>query len=138
MRVHILVEADVNPTEDLEKVETAIMNIFPTASIAVTYGEEMQRLIATMEDLEGVAELRRRLQQERILAAARRVLQRGTQGQSIIFYLNKQVAYVERISFCEPAGESPLGPLEVTIQCDEPRDVIDWLTMDSPRDPVTR
>ncbi len=130
-RVQVLVEADVNPTEDREKVETAIMNLFPTASITVTSGGATQRLVAAMEGLEGVAELRRRLQQERILAAARRVLRRGTQGQSITFYLNKQVAYVERISFCEPTGESPLGPLEVTIRCDEPRDVVDWLTKDA-------
>ncbi len=128
--IQVLVEADVNPTEDLEKVETAIMNIFPTASITVTSGGATQRLVAAIESLEGVAELRRRFQQERILAAARRVLRRGIQGQFITFYLNKQVAYVERISFCEPTGESPLGPLEVTIQCDEPRDMIDWLTRD--------
>jgi predicted RNA binding protein with dsRBD fold (UPF0201 family) len=137
-RVQVVVEVEVNPTEDREKVMKAITNVFPTASIDATSGGEKSRLIATTEGLEGLAELHRRLSQERILAAARRVFRRGTLGQSITFYLNKQVAYVQRISFCEPAGESPLGPIEVTMRCDDPKEVIDWLTRNTSRNSAPR
>jgi predicted RNA binding protein with dsRBD fold (UPF0201 family) len=68
------------------------------------------------------------LRRERILDAARKVLFRGIQGKKIVFYLNKQVAYVGHISFSQPYGESPLGPIRVEIQCDDPQSLIDWLT----------
>jgi predicted RNA binding protein with dsRBD fold (UPF0201 family) len=67
------------------------------------------------------------LRRERIRDAARGVLYEGLSEKSIIFYLNKQVAYVGHVSFSKPVGESPLGPIKVEIQCDKPRELIDWL-----------
>ena len=119
--VQVVVEVEVNPTEDLEKVKKTITNFFPTASIAVTPGERKRLLVATAEGMKGLTEFSSRLRQERILAAARRVFRRGTEGKYITFFLNKQVAYVQRISFCNPYGESPLGAIEVKIRCDDPK-----------------
>ena len=77
-----------------------------------------------MESLRKFHDLLRR---EMILDAARAVLLRGLQGNTITFHLNKQVAYVGHISFSQPVGESPLGPIRVEIRCDDPRGLIDWL-----------
>jgi predicted RNA binding protein with dsRBD fold (UPF0201 family) len=136
--VQVVVEVEANPTEDLEKVKKAITNFFPTTSIDVTLGGRKSLLVATAEGTKGLAEFYSRLRQERILAAARRVFRRGTEGNYISFYLNKQVAYVQRISFCDPYGESPLGTIEVKIMCDDPKELIDWLTRDASRDRSSR
>jgi predicted RNA binding protein with dsRBD fold (UPF0201 family) len=132
--VQVVVEVEVNPTEDLEKVKKAITNFFPTAAIEVTSGRQKPLLVATTEGTKGLTEFYSRLRQERILAVARRVFWKGTDGNFITFYLNKQVAYIQRISFCDPFGESPLGPIRVKIRCDDPKEVVDWLTRDTSRD----
>ncbi len=76
------------------------------------------------------------LQRDRIRAAGRAVLRRSTSGNRIVFYLNKQVAYVSHISFSEREGESPLGPISVVIETENPDHVIDWLTgqLEEPRE----
>lgn len=136
--IQVVVEAELNPTENLEKVKKAIINIFPTASIDVRLGGRKSLLVATTEGIHGLSEFYGSLRQERILAAARRVFRRGTQGNYITFYLNKQVAYAQHISFCNSFGESPLGPIQVKVRCDDPREVINWLTKVISRNKKTR
>jgi len=34
---------------------------------------------------------------------------------------------VGHISFSEPVGESPLGPIRVEVRCEDPRELINWL-----------
>ena len=126
--IQVVVEVEVNPTENLEKVKEAIINLFPTATIDVRFGGRKSLLIATTDGINGLTEVYGNLRQERILAVARRVFRRGTRGKYIIFYLNKQVAYAQRISFCDPFGESPLGSIQVKIKCDDPSAIIEWLT----------
>ena len=126
--IQVVVEVEVNPTENLEKVKEAIINLFPTATIDVRFGGRKSLLIATTDGINGLTEVYGNLRQERILAVARRVFRRGTRGKYITFYLNKQVAYAQRISFCDPFGESPLGSIQVKIKCDDPSAIIEWLT----------
>ncbi len=68
------------------------------------------------------------LQRDRIRSAAAAVLRRGTDGEEITVFLNKQVAYAGHVSFCEPEGESPLGPIRLTIKTRQPARIIEWLT----------
>jgi hypothetical protein len=42
--------------------------------------------------------------------------------------LNKQVAFAGHVSFSKEVAESPLGPIKVKIESENPRDLIDWLT----------
>ena len=123
------IEVEVKPTEDPKKVEKAIRNFFTYTSLenVPRHGEGF--LIARIEGKWGLLKFYERLRQERILNAARKALIRGLKGNSITFCLNKQVAYVNHISFCEPVAESPLGPIRVEIRCDNPRELIDWLTL---------
>jgi uncharacterized protein len=67
------------------------------------------------------------LQRDRIRAAARSVLRRSIEGNRIVFFLNKQAAHAGHVSFSSPEGESPLGPIQVILETEEPEHVIDWL-----------
>ena len=68
------------------------------------------------------------LQRDRIRAAARAVLSRGIEQDRIVAFLNKQVAYAGHVSFCEPEGESPLGPIRLEVESEDLMGIIEWLT----------
>jgi len=67
------------------------------------------------------------IQRDRIRAAARSILRRSVDGNRIIFFLNKQAAYAGHVSFSAPEGESPLGPIQVIVETDNPEQLINWL-----------
>lgn len=126
-RVSITAEAVVNPTEDPEKVKHALQNIILNPAFDEISLEGERLLVARAEGKEGLTNLYKLLRQQRILDAARRVMFRGIDGNSITFHLNKQVASVGHISFCQPEAESPLGPIKIVITCEEPEALIEWL-----------
>jgi predicted RNA binding protein with dsRBD fold (UPF0201 family) len=128
MSVRILVESIVNPTEDEKKVERALQNVFPSAKIERATPSDILRLRIQGEGLEFLSTLRNLIKQERIRSAARAILLSGTHGQRIHAHLNKQAAFAGRISFCQPEGESPLGPISIAIDATSPEDVVEYLT----------
>jgi len=125
--VDVHVEVEVNPTEDPEKVRKAVENIFGSAEFEVKPQRQGSLLIAKTKGIDGLTKLNNLLRRERIRAAARGVLFDGLGEKSIVFYLNKQVAYAGHISFSKPVAESPLGPIRVQIRCNNPRELIEWL-----------
>jgi hypothetical protein len=125
--IKIRIEADVNPTEDVEKVKQAVENMFSIIEIEIKQSTRGSRLIAEAEGMEGLTKLYNLLRRERIRDAARGVLFKGLSKNAITFYLNKQAAYAGHVSFCQPVAESPLGPIKVQIKCDKPQELIDWL-----------
>ncbi len=84
--------------------------------------------VGKSEGLGALEKFHNLLRRERILDAARRIMIKGLKGKTITFYLNKQVAFVGHVSFSQPEKESPLGPIMVRISCENPRELIDWLT----------
>jgi len=123
------VEADVNPTEDENKVRRAVENMFGNLDFEVeTHECAANLLVGKGKGREPLTKLQNLLKRERIRDAARRAFYEGLGEKSMIFYLNKQVAYVDHVSFSKPFGESPLGPIKVEVRCDNPRELIDWLT----------
>jgi hypothetical protein len=128
MNYDIIITADIHPTEDPLKVKTAINNLFSAVSFHVSERQEIQQLTATMTHTSGLQQFYTRLREERIVSAARRWLRRNIHSSTISFCLHKQAAYSNRISFCAPDGESPLGPIRVTIHSDNPQEFINWLT----------
>lgn len=125
--IEVTVKVEVNPTEDVEKVKMAVANVFANAEIDVKPQNRGSMLVARAHSLEGLTKLYNLLRRERIRDAARGALFEGMRGKSITFYLNKQVAYAGHLSFSTPVAESPLGPIEVQIKCDNPQELIDWL-----------
>jgi predicted RNA binding protein with dsRBD fold (UPF0201 family) len=125
--INVHIEVEINPTEDSEKVKRAIENVFGKVDFEIKPQQRGSLLTAEIKGLDGLTKLQNLLRRERIRAAARGVLFEGLRGNSITFYLNKQVAFVGHLSFSEPVGESPLGPIKIEIHCDNPKELIDWL-----------
>jgi predicted RNA binding protein with dsRBD fold (UPF0201 family) len=122
----IEVQAQIQPTEDMEKVRHAVENIFGTTLEQEVAGEGTL-LRCRAKDKEHLVRLRTILQRERIRDAARKVFLAGLRGNTITFFLNKQVAYAGHVSFCEESAESPLGPIRVKIKTENPLMLVDWI-----------
>jgi len=123
----VQVEVDINPTESEDKVKRAVENMFGNLELEVKPQRQGSLLVGRGKGMDALTKLQNLLRRERIRDAARGVLYGGLSGKSIVFYLNKQVAYAGHVSFSKPVAESPLGPIKVEIQCDNPRELIDWL-----------
>jgi len=125
--VMIQIEVEVNPTEDGAKVKRAVENVFSNVYLEPKPLRRGSVLTARTKTIDGLTKLYNLLRRERIRDAARAVLYKGMSERSITFYLNKQVAYAGHVSFSQPTGESPLGPIRVQIQCSDPQGLLDWL-----------
>jgi hypothetical protein len=125
--IKVYVEAEINPTESEDKVKQAIENIFGNVKTKVQPIYKGARLTAETRSLESLTKLYNLLRRERIRDAARRALFDGLSGKTISFCLNKQVAFAGHVSFSKEVAESPLGPIKVKIECENPRELIDWL-----------
>jgi predicted RNA binding protein with dsRBD fold (UPF0201 family) len=124
-----VIETEINPTEDAEKVRLAVENVFGAVEFEVRRGKYGDTLVAKTEGTQGLTKFYNLLRREHIRDAARSVFFRGIDGKSVTFCLNKQVAYAGHVSFSEPTGESPLGPIRVKIICENLRELIDWLAL---------
>jgi predicted RNA binding protein with dsRBD fold (UPF0201 family) len=125
--IAVRVETEINLTEDEEKVEKAVANIFDNLSTEIKPSFKGSVLYGAAEGREALIKFRSLLSLDRIRNAARRALFGGIRGRTICFCLNKQVAFAGHVSFSEEVAESPLGPLRITIECEDPRLLIDWL-----------
>jgi predicted RNA binding protein with dsRBD fold (UPF0201 family) len=116
-----------HPTEDPKKISTALKNIIQSDVKIENIGDDIYLYIESTEprDLDHLYEL---LRQQRILDVARKTLRNGIAGNSTYFYVNKQVAFIGKINFCDEEGESPLGPIRVEIEYNNIDHLIDWLT----------
>jgi predicted RNA binding protein with dsRBD fold (UPF0201 family) len=85
------------------------------------------QVIIDGKDQTSLERFRMILQRDQIRAAARSVLRRSADGNRIVFFLNKQAAYAGHVSFSAPEGESPLGPIWVIVETDNPEQLINWL-----------
>ncbi len=122
MGIEIIIETEVYPTEDVEKIKDAILKIFPDAKIEVLAGE----IRALSQSIENFGKI---LKEERIRDAARSVLLGNLYDDEIIFGINKQAATVGKISFS--VGNVPLGDMKITIRGENLRDVVDRIAPDT-------
>jgi uncharacterized protein len=127
VEVTVFVETQINPTENEESVKAAINNFLDNATITIKPFIKGNSLTAVAKGQDSLLKLRNLLHNDRILDASRRLLFKSIRGNMISFYLNKQVAFVGHISFSEESSESPLGPIRVNIETDDPEQLIDWL-----------
>jgi uncharacterized protein len=125
--VTVHAEAEIYPTESEEKVKAALNNILGNVSMRIKQDGRENVLIAEAEGQESLVKFRNILRSDRVRDASRKALFRSTRGSTIRFCLNKQVAFAGHISFCEETAESPLGPIKVTIETDNPQQLIEWL-----------
>jgi len=127
VEVTVFVEAEVNPTEEGDKVQTAVNNVLGNASITLRASQSGSTLTAEAKGQDSLVKLRNILRNDHIRDAARRILFRSIRGNEIIFFLNKQVAFAGHISFSEETAESPLGPIRFILETDDPPQLVEWL-----------
>ena len=133
VEVTVFVETQINPTENEESVKAAVNNFLDNATITIKPSIKGSSLTAVAKGQDSLFKLRNLLHNDRIRDASRRLLFKSIRGNMISFYLNKQVAFVGHISFSEESSESPLGPIRVNIETDDPEQLIDWLAEKSSR-----
>jgi len=126
--VSVYVEVEINPTESEDKVKSAVENMFGSIPVQIKPLRKSSLLVSEAKGLEALTKLSNLLRRERIRSASRRALFEGLKGDIISFCLNKQVAYAGHVSFSQEVAESPLGPIKVRIECENPRELINWLT----------
>ena len=126
--VSISIEADVYPTEDVEKVSQAIKNIFPR--IVLSYEERgyYGRITGSGMGRELLETMRMLIRARRIRTSARAFLKKHKTDNRLEFLLNKHAAYAGKVSFCESESETPLGAIRVLIEDAEVDRLIEWLT----------
>lgn len=117
----LCVEAEVRATEDRAKVEAAVNGIFPALKLNLVD----DRLIGESTDIRSLDRLHQLLRLQAILDSARKIMRAGRRGNIVGFMLNKQVAAVSKVSFTD--GESPLGPIVVTLDAPDIECLIDYL-----------
>ncbi|NLE05885.1 MAG: hypothetical protein GX638_13955 [Crenarchaeota archaeon] len=127
MKVNVCVETKVNPTENNEKVKKALFNLFGDLPVEIKPVHNGQILAIQVCGQESLNYIRNILARDRIRDSSRKILRDSTKNDEIIFYLNKQVAFAGHVSFCEAEAESPLGPIKVSINCENPAELINWL-----------
>ncbi len=116
--IEIFVSSSVKPTERVDRVVSAIENIFPGLIMDIRSDR-----IEAYDGLESLRMIHELLRRQKILDAARSEMLRGLDGEATSFRLNKQAALMGFVSF--PAEEEPLGSIHVRITGGER--VIDWL-----------
>lgn len=120
-------EVEVNPTEDSAKVKSAIGNLFLPSSTEFLSYHTSNLFKIKIVGKEGLMRFYTLLRQEQILSTTRTVLTKGILNETVIFFLNKQAAYMKRISFCDSISKSPLGAIRVAIKSNDLQALIDWL-----------
>jgi predicted RNA binding protein with dsRBD fold (UPF0201 family) len=106
----------LRPTEDPEKVRTAILNLFPESEIVI----DQMEAVGKTSSLDRFKTL---IRNQKILDSVRKSLLAGVAPGSTVVSLNKQAAFVKRVSLSE--GRTALGNKEVTIESDDMERLID-------------
>ncbi|HYA61278.1 MAG TPA: AAA family ATPase [Candidatus Acidoferrum sp.] len=114
--IYIHIKTPLNATESKDKVERAIMNIFPDARLSQT----KECIVGTSNSIKTFGEL---LKMQRIRSTARIELLKRLSSDAFEFVLNKQAAFMGKVNF----SKDPLGPIYVKVQVDTPILVVDCI-----------
>jgi len=123
--VEVTVRAMVNPTESAEKVDRSITNMLGDLDLSPESRGGNHFLVGRLEGVESLEHFKAQIRKERVREAARSLFTRIADNDRLSFGLNKQAAFVGRLSFYG-SGETPLGPIQIIIVGDVEA-VIDFL-----------
>jgi uncharacterized protein len=127
VEVTVFVEVEINPTESEDNVRAAVTNFLDNSSMTIKSSIKGSTLTAIAKGQDSLFKLRNLMRNDRIRDASRRLLFKSVRGNMITFCLNKQVAFAGHVSFSEEKAESPLGPIRVNIETENPQILIEWL-----------
>ena len=112
----IEISCPIFPSEDPEKVRTAVLKVFPDAELE----ETENGLTGRSANLDRFS---KQIRKQKILDTTRSVMIHGKRGDRTRFFLNKQVAFVGKISFCEE--KTILGTIKVVVIDEDIDELID-------------
>ncbi|PIN82449.1 MAG: hypothetical protein COV65_06300 [Nitrosopumilales archaeon CG11_big_fil_rev_8_21_14_0_20_33_24] len=121
----IEITSSINPSEDPQKIETAILNIFPSAKIKI----DNFSITSNSKDLNLLEKIYDVIHLNQSQKIYQRQLEKNLDNDSTWFYLNKQAALVGTVVLCEEADESPLGPIKVVLTSPNIDSILDWLIL---------
>jgi len=122
--VELKVEATVNPSENPQLVINAIEMVMGRCSPEFRYGS---RVVGRAVGIEPLFVLYEQVRSRSAMGVLRRMLLDNRAGDSTWFFLNKQAATAGIATVVDAEEESPLGPIRVTISCEELDVLVDWL-----------
>ena len=125
--MHVTLEATVSPSEDPVKVAGAVANVAGADPGSVSVRAGGVRLVR--DDQEALVLLRNQLRDRHVRSVARRQLLLNGTGKTTSMMLNRQAAAAGVMAVCGSPGESPLGPIHLTISSPKLEEVVDWLTV---------
>ncbi|MBT8243116.1 MAG: hypothetical protein HKP34_05365 [Nitrosopumilus sp.] len=114
----------VNLSENPEKVQQAISNIFPFSEIK----NENFSIKAQSNELRSLEKIYESITSSQSQKSYTRKLENNLKDDTTWFFLNKQAAFVEKIAICDEPEESPLGPIKVTLTSSNIDGIIDWIS----------
>lgn len=126
--ISIEISALINYSESENKVEKAIKNIFPQIELKKTPENTIIGFSNTETIFFNFCSM---IFDQKILDVARKCVIEGIQTNNnqndvneTIFFINKQIAYINKVNFCEK-NESPLGPISISIKTKDLQLLID-------------
>ena len=122
----ISVYCNINKSEDVNKVRTAVSNILTDMDEKITDNS----LAANSSNYESLTKIYEAMRTRKTKTVYRRHLMRNMTEDSTWFYLNKQAAFANAVVLCDDESESPLGPIKIVLHSKNIEDVIDWLVSD--------
>lgn len=121
MKCEMKAKTTLNPTEDLDKVITALSNIFDYDQLEID-----DDYISVTGERDSLLKLKEALEKRRIRNTARKIMIKGSHDKVVFFKLNKQAAFSGVVNFAED-NISPLGEIKVKIETDNIERFIDWI-----------
>ena len=122
----ISVYCNINESEDVNKVKTAVSNILIDMDGTINDSS----FIANSNNYESLTKIYETMRTRKTKTAYRRHLMRNMTEDSTWFYLNKQAAFADVIALRDEEDQSPLGPIKVVLHSKNIEDVIEWLVSD--------
>ena len=126
LKLRVQLSASVSPSEDPRKVLAAMRNVLGACEYLVE--ESPDSIVLSSDSITCLQKVHDQLRDRRVRDAARRLLLRGQEGETLRLLLNRQAAAAGVMVVCSSELESPLGPLFLELQSHDPQGLIDWLT----------
>ena len=120
----IQIFCSINPSEDPDKVKTAVNNIFPDMELEISETE----ISGKTNNFSILSKISKSIHEKNIKNTYQRILKNNNDGESTWFYLNKQAAFVNTVALCSEANESSLGPIKVILRSNDIEQVIASIT----------
>ena len=120
----IQIFCSINPSEDPDKVKTAVNNIFPDVQLETSDTE----ISGITNNFSVLSQISKSIHEKNVKNTYQRILKKNNDGESTWFYLNKQAAFVNTVALCSEANESSLGPIKIILRSNNIEQVIDSVT----------